>query len=191
MNPSWVHTAGDTLSFRVDVTDFLSTDGWTLTYYLTPRFTTPVQARIELLASGNADGSYQVQEAAANTATWAPGAYGWQRRVAKAGVVQTLAGSENQGECLVRANPATLAQGYDGRSHARKMLDQVEAALEAFSMGVKAYTIGSRSMTKQDLPEILKLRDQYRAEVANEDAAAKVASGLPNPRNVGIRFNRI
>jgi hypothetical protein len=35
------------------------------------------------------------------------------------------------------------------------------------------------------------LRDRYRNEVANEDAAAKVAAGLGNPRNIGVRFNRV
>lgn len=197
MNPSWVHTAGDTLSFQVNVTGFLSTDGWTLTYYLTPRFTDPVQAQIVVVASGNADGSYQVQEAAANTANWKPGAYGWQRRVSKAGVFQTLSGSEDQGECLVRPNPTDIAQGYDGRSHERKMLDAIEACLENRASTTQremvAYSIGSRSMEfdKDDSrSKLVELRSKYEWLVANADARERAASGLSNPRQIGVRFVR-
>jgi len=179
--------AGDTLDFLDSVPEYPPADGWTLKYRLVPRFTTPTQAPITLTAI--TEGSdYRVQEAAGVTAGWAPGAYTWSRWVEKAGPIRQSLGN---GQILIETDPAAATQGYDGRSHARKMLDTINAAMEAFSLGVKQYTIGSRSMTKQDIPELLTLRDRYRAEVANEEAAAKVAAGLPNPRNVGIRFNRV
>jgi hypothetical protein len=181
--------AGDTLDFTVEVPDYPASDGWTLKYRLTPRFTSPVQAPIPLEATANADGErYDIEAGPGTTAAWEAGAYTWARWVEKAGARQTL---DESGQLEVKADPALTAQGYDARSHARKMLDAINAAMEAFSIGVKQYTIGSRSMTKQDIPELLTLRDRYRAEVANEEAAAKVAAGLPNPRNVGIRFNRV
>jgi hypothetical protein len=105
MNFPQVHVAGDTLDFEVSVPDYPSTDGWTLTYYLTPRFTSPTQAPISVAASANADGTYQVQRSPAQTAAWAAGAYGWARIVSKTGARQTLTGSEDQGEVLVRAIP--------------------------------------------------------------------------------------
>jgi len=191
MNFPFVHTSGDTLDFAVTVPDYPSTDGWTLKYYLTPRFTTPAQAQVVLTASGNADGTYQVQESPANTALWSAGAYGWSRLVEKAGARQTLTGSENQGEVQIRQNPATAAQGYDGRSDARRRFDEIETAIDALASGaVKAYTINNRSMTKQDLSEMIVWRDRLAAAVASEDAAVKMAAGGPNPRNVGIRFSR-
>jgi len=192
MNFPFVHTSGDTLDFEVTVPDYPSADGWTLKYYLTPRFTTPAQAQVVLTATGNADGTYQVQASPATTAAWAAGAYGWSRLVEKVGARQTLTSSEDQGEVQIRQNPATAAQGYDGRSDARRRLDEVETAIDALASGaVKAYTIGTRSMTKQDLPDMIVWRDRLAAAVANEDAAAKMAAGGPNPRIAGIRFNRI
>jgi hypothetical protein len=192
MNFPYVHIAGDTLDFRVSVPDYPSTDGWTLKYHLTPRFSTPTQAPIHITASGNADGTYQVQESPANTAIWRVGAYGWARTVEKVGARQTLTSSEDQGEVLIRQDPATATQGYDGRSHARKMLAQIEAAIEAFqNPTVKEYTIGTRSLTRNDMKDILDMRDKYRAEVANEEAIARIAAGGSNPRNIGIRFNRV
>jgi len=179
--------AGDTLDFLDSVPEYPPADGWTLKYQLVPRFTTPTQAPITLTATTSGS-DYRVQEAAGVTATWKPGAYTWARWVEKAGPIRQSLGN---GQLEVKTDPAVAAQGYDGRSHARKMLDTINAAMEAFSIGVKQYTIGSRSMTKQDIPELLILRDRYRAEVANEEAGAKVAAGLPNPRNVGLRFNRV
>jgi len=179
--------AGDTLDFLDSVPEYPPADGWTLKYQVVPRFTTPTQAPITLTASTSGS-DYRVQEAAGITASWKPGAYTWARWVEKAGPIRQSLGN---GQLEVKTDPAAAVQGYDGRSHARKMLDAINAAMEAFSIGVKQYTIGSRSMTKQDIPELLTLRDRYRAEVANEDAAAKVAAGLPNPRNVGLRFNRV
>src|SRR3954468_18180912 len=122
MNFPFVQVAGDTLDMQVTVPDYPSTDGWTLKYRLTPRFSTPTQAPIDITATANADGTYQLQKAPSDTG-WVPGAYGWARGVEKSGARQTLTSSEDQGEVQVRQNPATTAQGYDSRSHERKLLE--------------------------------------------------------------------
>lgn len=181
--------AGDTLDFLDTIEEYPPADGWTLKYQLVPRFTTPAQTPITITATTSGS-DYRVQAAADVTAPWKPGYYTWSRWVEKAGPIRQSVGS---GQLRIIENPATAAQGYDGRSHARKMLDQIETALEAFSTnaGMKSYTIGTRSYTKADTPDLLTLRDRYKNEVANEDAAAKIASGLGNPRNIGIRFSRV
>jgi len=190
MSFPWVHVAGDTLDFEVSVPDYPATDGWTLKYYLTPRFAAPVQATIEITASGNADGTYQVQAGPATTSGWAVGAYGWSRLVEKAGARQTLTGSADQGEVQVRQNPATAAQGFDSRSHARRTLEAIEAVIEGrATRDQEEYTIGTRSLKRTPVAELLVLRDRYRREAASEDAAAQMSGGASNPRLVGVRFN--
>ena len=180
--------AGDTLDFLDTVDEYPPADGWTLKYRLVPRFTTPVQAPITLTATTSGTG-YRVQAAAGDTTTWAPGAYTWARWVEKAGPIRQSLG---EGQIVVKTDPATAAQGYDGRSDARRRLDEIETAIDALASGaVKAYTIGTRSMTKQDLPDMIVWRDRLAAAVASENAAAAMASGAPNPRIVGNRFNRI
>ena len=180
--------AGDTLSFLDSVPEYPPADGWTLKYRLVPRFTTPVQAPITLTAITEGT-DYRVQEAAGATAVWAPGSYTWSRWVEKAGPIRQSLGD---GQIQIKTNPATAAQGYDGRSHARKVLESINAVLEGrATQDQEEYTIGSRSLKRTPIADLLVLRDRYVAAVANEDAAAAVASGLPNPRNVGIRFNRV
>lgn len=193
MNFPFKHVAGDTLDFGpISVPDFPSTDGWTLSYFLTPRFTTPTQGQITVVAVSNADGTYQLQASPTTTAAWKAGAYGWERRVDKSGARQTLASSEDQGEVLVLAKAEDRAQGYDSRSFARKRLEQLETALLAFTdPTVKSYAIGTRTITREDLPNIITERDRALWEVANEDAAAKIAAGQSNPRHVGVSFSRV
>lgn len=188
------HIAGDTLDFTVEVPEYPNTDGWTLKYRLKPNLTSPVFSPVVITALNNADGSYQIQETPTNTATWPAGAYTWSRWVEKTGARQTL----NEHEPLViRPNPATSAQGLDTRTHNRKMLEQIEAALESRSLDqqreVLAYTIGSRSQTfdaSDTRAALLELRSKYEWLVKNEDDRAKFAAAGINPRNVGIRFGR-
>jgi hypothetical protein len=191
------HVAGTTMNFRVGAPGFSSSEGWTLRYYLTARFTSPAQAQIIFDAAPNADGTYQVQQSPVQTSTWTPGAYGWQRVVIKGDEKHALTGSNEQGECEVRPNPASLAQGYDTRTHARRMLEAIEAILEdrasSSQREMVAYAIGTRSMTfdsEDTRAELVKLHSQYQWAVYDEDAKARLAAGLPNPRRIGIRFNR-
>ena len=141
------------------------------------------------LTASTSGSDYRVQEAAGVTATWKPGAYAWARWVEKAGPIRQSLGS---GQVVIKTDPAAAVQGYDGRSHARKVLESINAVLEGrATKDQEEYTIGSRSLKRTPIADLLVLRDRYVAAVANEDAAAAVASGLPNPRNVGLRFNRV
>jgi hypothetical protein len=197
MNFPYTHVAGDTLDFEVSVPDYPNTDGWTLKYYLTPRFTSPVQAQIVITASRERRRQLPGAGLAGHHGAWAPGAYGWSRTVEKTGARQTLASSEDQGEVLVRQNPATAAQGYDSRSHNRIVLEAIEACIQNRASTTQRemieYTIGARGQKfdpADSRAALLELHSKYKWLVANEDAREAIAAGQPNPRNVGIRFTR-
>ncbi|HMG59670.1 MAG TPA: hypothetical protein VK583_08080 [Burkholderiales bacterium] len=176
--------AGDTWDWTTAVDGYPATGGWTLKYYLTPRV---AGTQILLSASTASDGtSYRVQVSPAASAAFASGRYDWRARVEKTGAEVTV----DQGSVIIQAKVAGLTSS-DNRSYARQMLDQIEPALLAFNMGVKSYSIGSRTMTKRDTPELLTMRDRFRTEVQNEIAAAKIADGQANPRTFGVRFKRV
>jgi hypothetical protein len=194
MNFVETHIAGDTLDFQVAVPDYPSNAGWTLKYRLTARFASPAQAPIGITASANTDGTYQIQASPATTGQWAAGSYTWSRWVEKTGARQTL---NERGQLEIRPDPSASAQGLDTRTHARKVLEAVEACLENRASTTQRemveYTIGSRGQ-KFDAADtrasLVQLRSTYLWLVADEDAREKIAAGLPNPRNVGIRFGR-
>jgi hypothetical protein len=174
---------GDTLDFVTSVPRFLASAGWTLTYKLIPKAAGP--AVISFNASAQGD-DYRVQVTAATTATWTVSDYSFEAYVTKAAERYTV----DSGQVTIKANPAS-ATTLDNRSHERKMLDQVQAAMFALNAGVKSYAIGSRQLTYRDMPELIMEESRLKWLVLNEEAREKIAAGLGNPRNVGIRFNRV
>jgi len=78
----------------------------------------------------------------------------------------------------------------DGRSQAQKDLDSVQAAIRALMSGgaVQEYRIGTRSLKRYDLAELLALESRLKAAVARENKAAMIANGLGNPHNLFVRF---
>ena len=146
---------------------------------------------IEITAA-ESGADYIVEVAAATTGGYAAGRYRWQRYITRTSDSQRV--TLGSGIVEVRVNRDT--SDADPRSHARKCLDSIEAALEAFAAdSVQSYQIttgaGSRSVTKRDTAELLLLRDRYRQEVDSEKAAENIAAGLGNPRHFGVRFNRV
>lgn len=171
--------AGDTLDFSVSVADYPATDGWTLKYRLTPQFTSPVQAAVTLTAV--ADGAdYDVQASPATTALWAAGFYTWARWVEKVGARQTL---DEGGQLEVKADPSATVQGFDSRSHARIVLDAIEAVIQGrATKDQQEYTIGSRSLKLTALKDLEYLRDKYRNEVRAEENEERIDAGLKGRR---------
>lgn len=173
--------AGDTLDFVTEVSSYPASAGWTLRFRLVPR--SGAGSAITFNAATYETTKYRVQVGNSTTANWAAGEYSWWSYVETGTERYTV----DSGLVKILPNPASITP-HDLRSHARKMLDAVEAAIEALNLKAKAYTIGSRSYTRAELPELITLRDRYRREVADEDAREKLAAGLPNPRDVYIRF---
>lgn len=172
--------AGDTLDFEDEAPDFPATDGWTLKYRLVPMFTAPVQAPIELTAATYQTTDYRVQVGSATTATWLPGNYNWARWVEQIGMRQSL----GEGTIEILADPATRAAGYDGRTHAEKMVAQFDAALLALNSGMKSYSIADRAYVYADLAELQEWREYWLQQVRDEQP---VTSGSVNTRMMKAR----
>lgn len=176
-------TAGDTLDFETTVDDFPASAGYSLVYRLVPSGWTG--AAIEFTA--NATDPYRVQLGPAVTAVWAPGNYWWYAIITKTG--ERYADLDD-GAVTIRPDPQTVAS-YDGRTVARKLLDQCEAALLAWTTNhVAEYEINGRRMKYADRADVLAMRSRLKAEVWRETAAEQMANGGPNPRMVRVRFGR-
>lgn len=177
--------AGDTLDFEDSFPQFPSSAGWTLRYRLVPRFTAPVVTAIDITAAAYGEG-YRVQVGSSTTSTWIGGAYSWARWVEKIGERLSL----GEGSIEIIPDPATRPAGYDARSHARKVLDQIEEAIEGLRYGVKSYAIGGRIWTKEDLSELIKLQQWYKQLVTDETAVESGDGGGANNRMMKVRLSR-
>lgn len=119
------------------------------------------------------------------TDTMPPGRWYWS-----AYLVRTSDSSRVQvddGEVIVEANRQTNAA--DTRSHARRTLDAIEAAIEGRATDtVQSYTIGGRQINKMDAKELMTWRNYYRNEVQAEEDANRRANGLASRNTILARF---
>lgn len=167
--------AGDTLRWYRDLPDYPASAGWELTYV----FLGPATHTIAATADGD---RHVVQVDAVTSKTWEAGGYTWQASVSKDSDRYTV----GHGHVDVRADLATAAAGYDPRSHARRVLEAIEAVLEGRAdSAVNETTINGRSIQFIPFDELLKLRDRYRAMVRSEDDAASGSGDLSS------RFGKI
>lgn len=148
-------------------------------------------AEIEIVAT-EVGADYIVEVPIAATGTYAPGRYRWQAYILRTSDGERV--TVGTGIFEVVANRETSSA--DPRSHARKVLEAIEAVIEKrATIDQMNFTVttgsGSRSLGRIPIPDLLVLRDRYRQEAANEDDIAKVAAGLDSSRNIGIRFNRV
>jgi hypothetical protein len=158
---------GDTWTWKRTIGDYPA-GTWTLRYYL--RGVTG-----ETSITATADGTdHLVSVAAATTAAYQPGRYYWGAVVTSGSERFSIGG----GHFTVHPDPAKLGKGFDARSHARKVLEAIEAVIEnRATKDQEEYTIGTRSLKRTPLEDLLKLRTDYRAEVAAELAADQLANG--------------
>ena len=173
-------TAGVTWKWKKTISDYPASE-WTLTYYLRKDGATATSF------SAAADGdSYLVTVAAATTAAYASGIYdfiGW-----------VIKGTEKfevfNSMIEVLPNP-TNASAYDPRSHARKVMELIEAAMEGrVPNGMESYSIGGRSINKIPLNQLRELYEKYKQDVVMEEQAERLVNGRRSGKNIGVRFNR-
>lgn len=171
--------AGDTWAWRDSYSGYKANEGWTLSYSLVN-----VGGKIDLPSGGiTADGAdFAIVVAAATTNGYAPGVYTLVARVTRSGEVHTV----RSGTLQVLPN---LTAAADTRSHARKVLEAIEAVLERrATLDQENYTIGTRSLARTPIPELIKLRDRYKQEVYAEKTAEALAKGLSPSGRMQVRF---
>lgn len=154
------------------------------TWVLTAHLRGP--ASIDLTAAADGTG-HKFTELAATASGWVAGVYQYVLRATSGAEVRQV----EAGQIEITADLAALGGPSDLRSHARRVLDAIEAVLEKRStLDQDRYVIeganGRRELWRTPLADLLKLRDTYRAEVRREDAAARGKS-LWGPA-VRVRF---
>ncbi len=164
------HRAGDTLAWRRSIVEYPATEGWVLAYALLSA------SAPKITLTADADGAdHLISVSAATTATWPAGPRTWSARVTKGAEAYTL------GIGTIEILPdIAVAASFDGRSHARKMLDAIEAALLNAATSAQLDVIEAEfnaRRIKYDRAGLIKLRNLYRIEVAREPLAAGAGAG--------------
>lgn len=157
--------AGDTLTASRAWSAYPASAGWVLAF-------TFVGLSSYYVATAATDGdSFALNVPAATTVTWTPGSYSVVEYVSNAGTGERFTLTENSVRIL--PNLAAATGGVDTRTHARKVLDSIEAWLESKAPTAAAVEVGGRKLQRYSLPDLLVLRDRYRVEVMREERAAR------------------
>ena len=162
----------------------VSSATYTLTYYLRTN-TTHEGATVVGTTYGT---GWEFTIIAATTAAFDAGEWFFQAVATKTGSTITLGSGQLQ--VLTALSYTGQPAAFDGRTQTEKDLDAIQAAIRALlSNGVvKQYSIGNRSLTKYELPDLLALETKYKAELKREQKAQLIANGLGNPFNLFVRF---
>jgi hypothetical protein len=161
---------GDTWQWTKSLGDYPANaaPAWALTYYLR---SAAGEISIAAVASG---ADHAVSVAKATTAAYKPGYYGWDAIVDN-GTERHFVG---HGALTVKPDPTKTGAGFDPRSHARKVLEAIEAVIEKrATKDQEEYSIGGRSLKRTPVEELMELKNFYKGEVMREDAAASIAQG--------------
>lgn len=183
--------AGDTVIFDVpEFTDPIGQSVSSATYTLKWYARTNTNHEGTVVTGVAESTGWRVTVPSSTTTDFDAGLWTWQA-IATAGAVQYTAG---RGQFTVKAtayyDPAHLPHAFDDRSRAEIDLGYVETAIRTLAQGgvVQEYTIGSRSLKRYKMSELLQLRDTLKAEVDRERRAEKVRQGLGNPGVTRVRF---
>jgi hypothetical protein len=142
---------------------------------------------VTLTGTARADGGWDFTLSATTSGGMDAGTWYAQTRATLADAVVTL--SVASFEVLPSLAYSSTPGAFDGRSEAEQELADVRAAIRALvTKGAQAYTIGTRSFTALDLGRLTARESQLKAIVAQEKAAARLAAGLGDNRNLFVRF---
>lgn len=159
----------------------------TLAAYPAPDWTLSVALRgagsVNLTAT--ADGNqHRLTVDAATTGNWSPGHYWYTARVTDGTNVIEV----ESGQITVAPDLTLSTDGHDGRTHAQRTLEAIEAVIEKrASLDQERYRINNRELYRTPISDLLKLRDLYRAEVRREQAAARGKSLFGAPVRVRLQ----
>lgn len=155
--------AGDSINESITVAAYPASAGYTLKVRFAPIGSgTPLTVTSATADDGE---GYVLTVPASATAGWNAGQWTYTQWVEKPDERHTI----ESGELQVLANPANATEGIDARSHVKKTLDALELVIEGkASSDVQNYTINGRSLAHYSFPDLLMLRDKYKAEYYRE-----------------------
>lgn len=161
--------AGDTVKWTRELADYPTSEAWALKYRIVGNGAEPREVTATI-----ASGKYNITLGSTLTDDLAEGTYqlvGWVEKSGERFTVYNRTLS-------VLPNLAAAAGATDTRSHARKTLALIEAAIESHAVDpVESLTIGSRTYTRPSLETLYNLRSRYAALVRKEENKERIESG--------------
>lgn len=154
---------------------------WTLKYWFKKTGSAGANFSIQATADGD---NFAVNVAASTTASYTTGDYTWSAQVTSGAEAYEV--DSGTLKLLPRYDQAS---NLDDRTHARKVLEAIEAVIEGrASKDQQEYSIGNRMLRLMPVEDLLRFRGIYRNEAAAELAAERLANGIGVARGIQVRM---
>ncbi len=128
---------------------------------------------------------YIVEIASATTASYTAGEYNWYAFITRSSDSQRIAIDE--GHTKLELDFANT--NADNRSHAKKVLDAIQAVLEnRASQDQMSYSIAGRSLSRMSIDDLMRFRDRYRAEYNREIKLKRIKNEQDTGNTIKARF---
>jgi len=139
------------------------------------------------LTATEADSNYFIEIASSTTASYTKDEYMWDAYITRTSDSQRIRVDYGRSE-LVDNLASTTA---DLRSHAKKVLDAIEAVIEnRASMDQSSMSIAGRSLSRMTIDELLQFRDRYKAEYLREVKKDRVRNKKPSGNEILVSFGK-
>lgn len=170
--------AGDTLDWTDSVSEYKASEGYTLKYVLA--------ADNIITLTGVANGAdHDFDVTAVDTAKWVPGVYSYQAYVEKGAIQHTI----ETGTVEILVNLRVQKEGFDGRSHVKKVLDALEATIEGRATKQhSSISIAGRAIALLSPAELRKEYQNYKHLYRREQEGERIAAGLNAKNKIVVRF---
>lgn len=174
-------TAGVTAEWLRSLAGYPAPD-WQLTYNLVRPGAVIAIAAVRYAGTE----THHIRVSPSEAATWTPGIYSFQASVSDGANRHIV----EQGAIEILADFASMTEGHDGRSFAKRCLDNIEAVLEKrASQAQLEYSIAGRMLKFITHEELMKMRNEYLVEYRAEcrrDRSRKTGRSLIG--RVKVRF---
>lgn len=128
---------------------------------------------------------YIIEIASATTANYQTGDYHWYAFITRTSDSERIA--VDDGYAKIELNFADT--NADHRSHAKKVLDAIEATIEGrASQDQMSYSIAGRSLSRMSIDDLLKFRDRYKAEYNLELKKWRIKNKQDTGNTIKVRF---
>ena len=137
------------------------------------------------ITATEADDTYYVEVASATTASYADGDFIWNAFITRSSDAQRI--RVDTGRTTVVKNLANT--NADLRSHAKKVLDNIQAVLEnRASVDQSSFSIAGRSLSRMSVDELLTFRDRYKVEYLQEIKEARIKNKQRSGNTIEVKF---
>tara|TARA_R100000781_G_scaffold90233_1_gene55734 strand:+ start:997 stop:1626 length:630 start_codon:yes stop_codon:yes gene_type:complete len=177
--------AGDRFTWR---RDDLASDYSPSSFALTYEFHSDVGgggSKKFTITAIEADNTYFIEVNSPTTADFTPGDYIWEAYITRTSDSQRI--MVDSGRTEITTNLADT--NADLRSHAKKVLDAIEAVIEGrATIDQASMSIAGRSLSRTALSDLMDLRHTYKAEYLKEIKLARIRNKQGSGNTIKVKF---